>query len=767
MKKFIQLFTVIAFLFSATTVLGQGGWTQLSTNYIGNFKDVYFINTTVGYAVGGNNTTGIIYKTTNGGTSWSATAISTSSLESVWFTSSSTGFAVGSGGKIFTTTNAGSTWTVVTSPTTTGMKKIHFPTSTVGYAAGGSVMIKSTNSGSSWTSSTVPSIGGSNTIANGVFFTSSSVGYLYGSYNFFNGWINYTTNGGSTWSYAPFTSGGTINDIYFIPSTTTGFAVGNGGGIYKTTAGGTSWTMKTSGTTKNLNAVYFVSASIGYAVGDSGLVLKTVNGGTTWNQQQTSVTTTHFQGIYAPSLMVAYIAGDNNKIMKTSSGGVSISVNVSNADVYCNGYTNLHAYVSYNGTGTVSYTWNASPYLSSTTDSVVTAGPLTNDQTFIVTVSDGLISATDTVLVSVVPLPTDSICIVAIDSISNHPIIVFEKHISGPIKYYKIYRESNVAGIYDSIAFLPPDSAGVFMDTSSNVIVRQYSYKISNVDSCGNESMMSAEHKTMHLQVNAGAGTTWNLIWSKYEGVFVQSYEIWRGTDTINMALIGTVPGSNNSYTDLNPPSGGLYYVVKIVSAYICQPYNYKGKTSYNSSRSNRANNGLVNPPIAADFSATPLTGNSPLNVQFQDATTGLATTWKWYFGDGDTSNVQNPSHTYTTDGKYTVKLVVGSNTAEDSIEKVDFITVGGIGFEDIDIEKQLRIYPNPVQHNASLFIDYEQVEIVNVTLLNIVGERVEADVRRAPGQIELKTSGLSSGIYILKLQSSTGDALMRKVIIR
>ena len=82
MKKFTQLFAVIAFLLCGTTVMGQGGWTQLTTSYTGNFKDVYFINTTVGYAVGGNNSTGVIYKTTNGGTSWTATAISTSSLES-------------------------------------------------------------------------------------------------------------------------------------------------------------------------------------------------------------------------------------------------------------------------------------------------------------------------------------------------------------------------------------------------------------------------------------------------------------------------------------------------------------------------------------------------------------------------------------------------------------------------------------------------------------------------------------------------------------
>lgn len=766
MKKATQLFAFVAFILLGTTVMGQGGWTQLSTSYVGNFKDVYFTSPTVGYAVGELVTTGTVYKTVNGGTTWTSTGISNSGLESIWFINSTTGFVVGSGGKIYKTTNSGGQWTAVTSPTTTGMKKVQFPTSTTGYAAGGNTMIKSTNGGTSWAASSIPSVG-MNTTANGVCFSSASNGVVFGSYNFFNGWINYTSNGGTTWSITVYTTAAAINDICFLPSSTTGFAVGNSGGIYKTTNGGSGWTLVTSGTVKNINAVYFASSTIGYAVGDSGLVLKTINGGTNWTQQQTSVLIQDFQGVHAPSSLVAYIAGDANNILKTSSGGVSLNVSVPDVDVYCNGYVNLHASINYNGIGTVSYTWNSSPYLSSTNDSVVTAGPLTTDQTFIVTVSDGAISHSDTVLVSVIPLPTDSICIVAIDSITNHPIVVFEKHISGPVDYYKIYRESSVAGVYDSIAFLPADSAGVFMDTNANVIVRQYSYKISNVDSCGNESLLSAKHKTMHLQVSAGASSNWNLLWSKYEGVFVQSYEIWRGTDTINMTIIGTVPGSNNSYTDLTPPSGGLYYVVRVVSAYICQPYNYKGKTSYNSSRSNRANNGLVNPPINADFSASPLNGNNPLSVQFTDASSGIPTSWKWYFGDGDTSTQQNPSHIYIADGLYTVKLVVESNTAKDSIEKVDYINVGGIGFEDIDLDKHLRIYPNPIQQGSSLYIDYEQVKIVNIELLNIVGKVMTTSIERSTGQIKINTSDLSSGIYILKLQSSTGDMLMRKIIIR
>ncbi len=51
-------------------------------------------------------------------------------------------------------------------------------------------------------------------------------------------------------------------------------------------------------------------------------------------------------------------------------------------------------------------------------------------------------------------------------------------------------------------------------------------------------------------------------------------------------------------------------------------------------------------------------------NVIFQDSSTvnqGSLNTWLWDFGDGITSTVQNPSHTYTSPGAYTVTLTVGS----------------------------------------------------------------------------------------------------------
>jgi len=54
--------------------------------------------------------------------------------------------------------------------------------------------------------------------------------------------------------------------------------------------------------------------------------------------------------------------------------------------------------------------------------------------------------------------------------------------------------------------------------------------------------------------------------------------------------------------------------------------------------------------------------------INFIDFSTNVPTNWSWDFGDGSTSNQQNPSHTYLTSGVYTVTLTV-SNSAGSSYQ--------------------------------------------------------------------------------------------------
>ncbi|MCF8370239.1 MAG: PKD domain-containing protein [Bacteroidales bacterium] len=75
-----------------------------------------------------------------------------------------------------------------------------------------------------------------------------------------------------------------------------------------------------------------------------------------------------------------------------------------------------------------------------------------------------------------------------------------------------------------------------------------------------------------------------------------------------------------------------------------------------------------------AGFSATPQTGIIPINVKFTDESQNNPVSWLWDFGDGSASTEQNPVHTYSNAGKYTVVLTVVNSYGTDSETKTEFI---------------------------------------------------------------------------------------------
>jgi PKD repeat protein len=82
----------------------------------------------------------------------------------------------------------------------------------------------------------------------------------------------------------------------------------------------------------------------------------------------------------------------------------------------------------------------------------------------------------------------------------------------------------------------------------------------------------------------------------------------------------------------------------------------------------------------AADFTASVTSGPAPLAVQFTDASNVPAPTgWQWSFGDGGSSTSQNPSHTYTDEGIYHVRLTVTGESGLSVEQKNAFIRVGDI----------------------------------------------------------------------------------------
>ncbi|WP_167618862.1 PKD domain-containing protein [Maribellus sediminis] len=166
-----------------------------------------------------------------------------------------------------------------------------------------------------------------------------------------------------------------------------------------------------------------------------------------------------------------------------------------------------------------------------------------------------------------------------------------------------------------------------------------------------------------------------------------------------------------------------------------------------------------------AEFSANTTIINSGETIIFTDLSTNSPTSWKWVFGDENTSTLQNPSHVYSQPGAYTVSLFVENVYGSDTIVKTDYIQV---------LEK-----PEPLLNVSPNSLDFDSIttqkifEITNAgsgTLSWSVSENLNwLTVSLSSGSTTTETnvitvtvnrSGLSAGTYsgVIAITSDGGN---------
>ncbi len=78
----------------------------------------------------------------------------------------------------------------------------------------------------------------------------------------------------------------------------------------------------------------------------------------------------------------------------------------------------------------------------------------------------------------------------------------------------------------------------------------------------------------------------------------------------------------------------------------------------------------------AVDWTASVRRGEAPLEVRFEDATTGVVSSWDWDLGDGSRASSASPVHTFTTTGVYPITLAVRGPGGTDARSRAAWIEV-------------------------------------------------------------------------------------------
>jgi PKD repeat protein len=140
--------------------------------------------------------------------------------------------------------------------------------------------------------------------------------------------------------------------------------------------------------------------------------------------------------------------------------------------------------------------------------------------------------------------------------------------------------------------------------------------------------------------------------------------------------------------------------------------------------------------------------------VSFSNSSTN-ATQYSWNFGDNKTSTETNPTHTYATNGTYTVLLTALNPCGAAPLEKQ--ITINIIGTEEQNWLSYFRLYPNPNEGRFAVEMHGESANEVEFILFNALGQQIRRDVSDFnTGTLtqNLDYGQLPSGVYNLHIQA-------------
>ncbi|HAD96833.1 MAG TPA: hypothetical protein DCG19_05460 [Cryomorphaceae bacterium] len=165
---------------------------------------------------------------------------------------------------------------------------------------------------------------------------------------------------------------------------------------------------------------------------------------------------------------------------------------------------------------------------------------------------------------------------------------------------------------------------------------------------------------------------------------------------------------------------------------------------------------------LYADFSM-PDSVYATQQFQFFDSSE-VATSWEWYFGDGDTSNLQNPTHTYSKPGTYFVTLIVSNGTCTITLNR-QVKVYSGIGLEEGEIV-DMRVYRVPADQRLEREWSSHNI-MISLQVHDASGKLLlQKDISSNESET-INVSSYPTGMYILRMTDEFGNISHRKFTIR
>ncbi|MCB0707556.1 MAG: PKD domain-containing protein, partial [Saprospiraceae bacterium] len=169
----------------------------------------------------------------------------------------------------------------------------------------------------------------------------------------------------------------------------------------------------------------------------------------------------------------------------------------------------------------------------------------------------------------------------------------------------------------------------------------------------------------------------------------------------------------------------------------------------------------LSDPCLLAQANYSYTINQSELSVNFHDLTTGNPHLWLWGFGDGYTSNDQDPAHTYDEPGIYTVCLLVQDTVNQCNRSYCEKIEVGIVGTRPTEIiNHDLVLHPNPgPQGFQGWYLEglspNDFGKVLQYKIYGVDGRLyMEGDIRGSKQIYLEKTVDFEAGIYFIQLYS-------------